>query len=166
MPKMLAAGSIPDSIRALRFAIAGSILLGACCGCSQFGPACSTGDDANPPEIYTGGTIVDRQYMSSPWAGPLLWFPGGKRYDLIHSLGCIPREVAVWEAFSENGTSTGAIAPAAGNMSLVQSVDATKIRIKNDTCSDFFVLVTATAPECGDAGIDAAADAAQDVAAQ
>jgi hypothetical protein len=106
--------------------------------------------------------------MSSPWSGPLLWFPGGKRYNIKHGLGCTPRQVAIWESFSENGTSLGSIAPAAGNMSLVQSVDACEIRIKNDTCSDFFVLVTAAAPDCTqapadcsertDAGADSAGD--------
>lgn len=105
-------------------------------------------------------------YMSSPWSGLLLSFPGGKRYDLVHDLGCVPRDVSCFESFSENGTSTGSIAPAAGNMCLIQSVDSHKIRIKNDSCSDYFVMVTA--PDCRDGGVDGSTslDAAPDGAAE
>jgi hypothetical protein len=168
MPKMLAAGFIPDSIRWIARALAVSGLASGICACSQLGPSCDTSDDSNPAEEYRGGTVEGRDYMSSPWTGPLLWFPGGQRYDMIHNLGCTPHIVGCFESFSEEGTAKGSIALAAGNMCIIQTIDSHKIRIKNDSCSDYFVLVTAEAPVCGDAGVDAAggSDAAQDVAAE
>lgn len=154
MPKMLAAGFPPDRRAVLVFSV---LALGALatCGCSQVAQTCDTSDNGNPSDVYDGGTVQGGTYMSSPWVGPLLHFPGGKRYDLVHRLGCTPRDVSVWLAFSQGGTSGGDLAPSAGNMSLVQVIDDKVVRIKNDTCSDFYVLVTASCG--GSGGADAAA---------
>jgi hypothetical protein len=150
--------------------------------CAQLGPTCSTGNADNPPDRFTGGSVSGNIYMSSPYSGPLLWFPGGKRYEIEHKLGCAPQIVMLYEAFAEQGTAAGSLAPCAGNMCLLQGVDRNIILIKNDTCSDFFVLVTATA-SCADAdagagdaagldgatdgaGQDAAGDAASEAAGQ
>ena len=140
-------------------------------GCSNFGPSCSTSDDSNPPDPYAGGTTKDGAYTTSDWDGPLLWFPGGKRYDLQHGLGCKPRNVVIYLSFSEQGDKGGSIAPSAGNMSILQVVDDKIIRIKNDTCSDYYLRVFASYPECdedagaGDAGDASPGDAAGDASA-
>jgi hypothetical protein len=106
--------------------------------------------------------------MSSPWNGPLLHFPGGKRYELVHRLGCVPREISVWESFDSQGVGVGSVAPSAGNMSLVQAVNDQTIRIKNDTCAEFYVLVTASCGSAQDAGTaeDGGSEAGADSAAE
>lgn len=111
--------------------------------------ACDTSDDGNPPDAYKGGTTTEEGlYYSSPWNSGWLHFPGGKRYDLVHNLGFEPQEIGIFLSFSENGLGNdgqgATIAPSAGNSSLVQLIDAEKIRIKNDTCSEFWVRLTAS----------------------
>ena len=57
-------------------------------------------------------------------------------------------------------------------MSLVQAINDQTIRIKNDTCSEFYVLVTASCVRDQDAGMpddsgsEADPDAAADAAAE
>lgn len=157
MRKMRAAGSA-DPLRFAALAAAGALVLLQ--GCSNFGPSCSTSDDSNPAELYTGGTTLNGSYQTSDWDGPLLWFPGGKRYDLQHNLGCKPANVVIFVSFSEQGDKGGSIAPSAGNMTILQAVDEQIIRIKNDTCSDYYLRVYADDPRCdADAGPGEAGDA-------
>jgi hypothetical protein len=92
--------------------------------------------------------------MSTLWTGPYLPFPPGKRYKLKHKLGCAPRDIDCFLSFAERGMPDNSIAAAAGNMCLVQQVTDTEIVIKNDTCSEMFVLVTAQAPADCAAGAD------------
>jgi hypothetical protein len=129
--------------------------------CSNFSTSCDTNDNGNPPDKYAGGTVNNGIYMSSPWTGEMLWFPGGKAYDIEHKLGCVPAVVELTESFSPDGLKNeGSVAPCAGNMCLILKVDETVIRIKNDTCSDFYVRVTATGCESlpSDAGLDAVSE--------
>lgn len=123
-------------------------LLFAIGGCID-AAACDTSDDGNPPIAYEGGTTTeDGLYYSSPWNGGWLHFPGGKRYDLVHNLGFQPQEVGIFLSFSENGVGNdgqgSSAAPSAGNSSPVQLVNDEIVRIKNDTCSEFWVRVTAS----------------------
>ncbi|PKN50142.1 MAG: hypothetical protein CVU63_00135 [Deltaproteobacteria bacterium HGW-Deltaproteobacteria-20] len=115
--------------------------------CSALG-SCDRSDDGNPDDPYYDGTTVDGSYMSSEWTGPLLPFTGGKRYKLYHGLGCTPRMLECWASFNANGIDDGSIAPPAGNMCVVQDITDKFIVIKNDTCSDMYVLVAAWAPSC------------------
>lgn len=111
--------------------------------------ACDTSDDGNPPVSYEGGTTTDEGlYYSSPLHGGWLHFPGGKRYDLVHDLGFAPQDVDIWLSFSESGVGdkeqNSTIAPSAGNSAVLQLVNDKLIRIKNDTCSEFWVRVVAS----------------------
>jgi hypothetical protein len=126
-------------------------------GCSVLS-TCDMSDE--PAQVYTGGMTVGGYYMSSPWEGPLLSFPAGKRYELVHGLGCTPWEVHVELSFSEQGAAgSSSVAPSAGNMSILERIDDKVIVVKNDTCSDMYLLVTAAAPDCSlvDGGADAEA---------
>ena len=144
-------------------------LLGACVAlalsisglsCSSLS-SCDTSDEGNPEVPYYDGTTVDGSYMSSDWTGPLLPFTGGKRYEFHHGLGCTPYEIACWVSFSPDGVKNGSIAQSSGNLCVVQEVNDKVILVKNDTCSDMYVMVTASA-SCGsgsDAGLsDAGGD--------
>ena len=160
-----------DRVRFLVLACA--CLLAAVGGCGQFGPACDTSDNSNPATPYEDGTARDGTYMTSPWTGRLLLFEGGKRFDLHHKLGCTPRHIDMYESFNEQGLAAGTVAPCAGNMCELQRVDQTGILVKNDTCSDFYLLVVASSPDCDlnldggtDGPSDATSEAASDVAQQ
>ena len=102
MQKMPAAGYQANAPGWMSTLAAATALAAINSGCSQFGPSCNTSDEANPAARYEEGTASGGVYMSSPWSGPLLYFPGGKRHDLVHKLRLIPRgEISVWESFSE-----------------------------------------------------------------
>jgi hypothetical protein len=131
-----------------RVALAAAIALGAAStGCETFWPAtCDRSEEGNPPVRYTGGTAEDGLYMSSPWDGELLWFPGGMRYDLVHELGTTPRWVQGWLSFERYGTTDGGkLGPPAGNQLVIVKMDDTVIRVANDSCADYWLLVTAGA---------------------
>lgn len=133
-------------------------LLVVTAGCSELSD-CDTSNDGNPPDPYEGGVAENGHFMSSPWSGPLLPFPGGKRYDIKHKLGCVPYDVQCFLSFSGEGTKDSSIAQSAGNLCVIQEITDEHIEIKNDTCSDMYVLVTALA-DCGsDAGaVDSGAE--------
>jgi hypothetical protein len=145
------------------WALFAAAALASLAGCSP--AACDTSDGANPADRYTGGTVSNGVYQSSSWHAGLLPFPGGKRYDLVHGLGFEPMQVQVWLSFSANGTGadaeTDTAAPSAGNSGEIQLVNDEVIRIKNDSCADFWVRVTASGDPrpAGSAGSpDASAD--------
>jgi len=120
-------------------------LAAASTGCETFQPrVCDRSEEGNPPVRYTGGEVRDGVYMSSPWDGELLYFPGGMRYDLVHELGSAPRWVQGYISFERYGTSDGgALAPPAGNQMEIVSVDDTTIRVANDSCVAYWLLVAA-----------------------
>jgi hypothetical protein len=129
-----------------RLALAAAITLAAAStGCETFSPrACDRSDEGNPTVRYTGGTVEDGVYMSSPWDGELLYFPGGMRYDLVHELGARPRWWAGYLSFDRYGTSDGGVlAEPAGNQLVVAEVDDTVLRVVNDSCVDYWLLVAA-----------------------
>jgi hypothetical protein len=125
-------------------------------GCS---PACDTGDDANDPVPHHGGTVVNGIYTSSSSHGPLLPFPGGKRYDLAHHLGFEPIQVQLYWSFSVEGigvdaqTGKSSLTLATGNSALIQLKNEHFIRVKNDSCVDYALLVIASGdPRTPDGG--------------
>jgi hypothetical protein len=115
-------------------------------GCETFGSRiCDRSTEANPEVTYTGGTVVDGVYMTSPWDGELLYFPGGMRYSLVHNLGLAPRSVQAYLSFDRYGTQDGgSLAQAAGNQVVITGVDTKRIEIANDSCVDYWLLVVAT----------------------
>jgi hypothetical protein len=135
-------------------------------GCSA--AACDTSDEANPPTRHETGTVVNGIYESSSSHGPLLGFPGGKRYDLVHHLGFEPIVVQLYWSFSQAGIGTDAqakdkssLTTAAGNSALIQLKNDRFIRVANDSCAEYGLLAIAWGnPNAMDAG--AAADAGAD----
>jgi hypothetical protein len=113
-------------------------------------PACDTGDEANDPTPYEAGIAVNGIYVSSSSHGGLLHFPGGKRYDLVHHLGFEPVQVQLYWSFTEAGigvdsqADTGTLSPAAGNSALIQLKNDRFIRVKNDSCVEYWLLVVAS----------------------
>ena len=105
------------------------------------GATCDTSDDANPPQLFNGGSVVDGVYQSSTWNLGLLHYPGGKQYLFEHHLGFTPASVEVYLGFGEDADR---VSPCSGNACLVRSVNDRTFVLKNDTCAEFWVRVTAS----------------------
>jgi len=110
-------------------------------GASGCGASCDTSD--NTPEIYYDGVAKDGEYASSSRLGPFLHFPGGKEYQLVHHLGFAPNRVDIDLAFTVDDER---MAASAGNSTEKRCVDEQIIWVKNDTCTEFWILVTAGSP--------------------
>jgi hypothetical protein len=115
--------------------------------------ACSTTCDGSGAVVrYTDGTTnaASTYYETSGSDEPFLDFPSGRQLELVHGLSRTADVVSVYVAFDRKPTS---FTQAAGNQALIQ-LDPEVIRVKNDTCTDFYVRVEAwladTAPS--DAG--------------
>jgi hypothetical protein len=136
------------AVRRIFAAIAALTVVLAGLGCST---ACDTDDEVNPPERYEGGTAVNGYYFSSSAHEHLLHLPGGKRYDIFHQLGFEPIQVQLYWSFAETGIGTDAqgsdrssLTLAAGNSALIQLKNDAYIRVKNDSCAEFWLLVVAS----------------------
>jgi len=113
-------------------------------GCGRGGPlTCDRTEEGNPTIRYTEGTAVNGVYMSSPWEGELLYFPGGTHYSLEHKLGKAPRWVTSYLSFDRDGTKDSNLAQSAGNQVVILDVNDTAIKLANDSCVDYWLLVTA-----------------------
>lgn len=126
-------------------------------------PACGSQCDRHPdepPVVFKDG-VTDQSahvYVSgsnakNPWLGPWLDFPPGRTYRFPHRLGGVPRQIDIWFSFSPNpiadnpeGESSGFVA-GAGNQATVQFVDDDHIDIRNDTCSDVWLMVSLSEPK-------------------
>lgn len=142
---------------ALRSLVASTLLLLGVA--SSFAPAacsppCETSE--SDPVRVTGGTAdpSGTVYQSSAWEGPYLHFPGGRRYQLEHHLGRTPTIVTTYLSFDENPIPGSNVAESAGNQAVIEAVDDEIIQIRNDTCAEFWLRVTAIAAPPSDAGTD------------
>lgn len=128
---------------AVFFAI-GAALAAGNSGCGRGGPlTCDRTAEGNPTIRYTEGEVKDGVYMSSPWEGELLYFPGGMHYALEHKLGAAPRWVSSYLSFDREGTNASNLAPAAGNQVVILDVNDTTVTLANDSCADYWLLVVA-----------------------
>lgn len=138
---------------ALLFAATAIALAATACG-SQ----CDRHPD-EPPVVYTGGAVDQAgYYRTSPWSGPWLDFPPGRTYRVEHHLGGIPSEVVYYFAFNphpvpDSGTGAGFVL-GAGNQGTIQAIRSDYVDIRNDTCSEVYLLVVLGPPgvESADAG--------------
>jgi hypothetical protein len=113
-------------------------------GCGNSGPlTCDRTAVGNPTIRYSEGEVKDGVYMSSPWDGELLFFPGGMHYALEHKLGSAPRWVSSYLSFDREATRASSLAPAAGNQVVILDVNDTTVTLANDSCADYWLLVVA-----------------------
>jgi len=115
-------------------------------GCS-FTSTCNRDEDT---VVISDGLVFGNTYISAPndaeHRGPFAHFPPARTLVFEHHLPSVPYQIAIWLAFQDHGT----LAPAAGNSSLMlrpeTAEDDKTIRIKNDTCSEFWVWLQASVP--------------------
>jgi hypothetical protein len=111
-------------------------------GCST---SCDGVSDA-PVEFLDGITNDTRtEYQTTPWDGAYLSFPANRRYDLIHGLHTTPVRVDSYVGFVERplGSQSG-VAESAGNMVLIEDVNDSFVRVRNDTCQHFYLRLVAS----------------------
>ncbi len=136
--------------RAVRLVVVAVALLSF--GCAQ---DCETTSSASV--VYKGGNVdpSGTVYETSAWDEPWLHFPAGRRFVLEHELGQKPYVLNTYLSFSENPlTSSNNASESAGNQAVIEAVTDTFVRIRNDSCADFYLRVTAAAPPSVDAGAD------------
>ena len=109
--------------------------------------ACGTSCDREGDDediLFKGGSVnaSGTVYETSGWEGPLLHFPTGRRYLLVHRLGSVPQSVQTYVAFDQRPDN---LSESAGNQAVIESVDDTQVVVRNDTCAEFFLRVVATA---------------------
>lgn len=140
------------------FVLTGLLLGSGCSIVNSIGPNCDRSATNNKPVEYVEGRTENGMYMSSPWAGELLWFPGGMRYDLVlDGWQEAPTSIDLWLSFDHCGTKNGTVARAAGNQAEVSDVrhevldggmgERVVLEIVNGSCSDYWLLVVAGATE-------------------
>jgi len=110
---------------------------------------CSTSCDGvsdTPVEFSAGITNEARtEYQSTLWDGEYLSFPPNRGFDLIHGLYATPVHVSTYLGFTAFPLgSEGSVAESAGNMVLIETVNETFVRVRNDTCQHFYLRVVAS----------------------
>jgi hypothetical protein len=85
-------------------------------------------------------------YETSPIQGPYLHFPSGRAFELRHGLVSAPEVVHTYLSFDGEALLAGAsnVAESAGNQAVIERVDGEVVRVRNDTCSEFYLRVAAT----------------------
>ena len=105
---------------------------------------------------YRGGSANESRtiYQSGEVDEEMLHFPQGRIYDFEHGLGARPVSVDIFLSFSEQLTESGDtdnktrpnnVAPSAGNQAVIELWDEEIIRVRNDTCAEFYLRIVATA---------------------
>lgn len=133
------------------------------------------------PFVFLGGnTSADGSaYESGTLDEPFIHFPAGRTYDLVHGLSAAPGQFHAYLAFSEcpmshalesaggsprcapvdeNSGGPG-LAESAGNQAIFEVRDDEILRVRNDTCADFYLRVVALTtsfdePTTNDAGAE------------
>ncbi|MCC6904167.1 MAG: hypothetical protein IT377_34685 [Polyangiaceae bacterium] len=110
-------------------------------------PACSAPcetADSDPVRFEGGALTADgATYSTSPWDGPYLHFPAGRRFQIEHQLGVTPPVVLTYVAFDEHPFAGSNASESAGNQTVIERVDDEIVQVRNDTCSEFWLRVVA-----------------------
>ncbi len=106
---------------------------------------------------YAGGNVdaSGTVYETGAWDEPWLHFPPGRRFALEHGLGRKPYVINTYLSFSEDPLSTkNNASESAGNQAVIEAVTDLTVQVRNDSCADFYLRVTASTTSGADAGTD------------
>ena len=118
-------------------------ILGLMPGCG-IGPDTCSRPESDLPTAYKGGSVTGGTYMSSPWDGDLLHFPGGAYYNVFHRLVRRPSTLNFYLSFERNGITDASVAQAAGNQVEVKWSDCASFTIVNGSCAEYWLLAVAS----------------------
>lgn len=132
---------------------AGLALLGCESACPR-----ETEKVATPYELGTTnaqGTL----YETNAWDEPFVHFPAGRRVALYHGLADVPVEIRSYLAFKAcpfpaDENEPGFVAESAGNQVLIERVDREVVRVRNDTCEEFWLRLVASTADADPSGED------------
>jgi hypothetical protein len=125
----------------------------------------SCADKGQAPILYSDGIVEEseagRVYMTTPYDGTWLHFPSQRRFRLQHGLGTTSLMPSAYVSFYPNPVPPdggGGLSEAAGNEVIYEAVTEQYVQVRNDTCSEFFLLVRleTAQPSSGDEGEGAA----------
>lgn len=135
----------------LRLCTLGAVL--SLLGCES---TCPRETEKVPTPYDNGNTNAQRTvYETNAWDETFVHFPAGRRIALRHGLGKVPVTIRSYVAFKEcpfpkETTQPGFVAESAGNQVLLERVDSEFVRVRNDTCEEFWLrLVASTADASG-----------------
>jgi len=118
------------------------LILGGLCaplGCSELGN-CPEGEP--DISIETGVTVATAgTYLSAPPWGPRDRFPAKTTLHFKHELGFTPESMQSFVSFTKEGSN---VSENTGNQGAWVCVDDEKFVLRNDTCQDFYVFVSAS----------------------
>lgn len=127
--------------------------VGSCISLFWLTSACQTScanNNTQPIKYVDGKTTTNgstRTYESTSWNGEWLDFPGNRRFLLVHNLHTPPEftSVQMYIAFSSNpfpgDGDAGDVAPATGDVAVVEKMNSDELQIYNDTCSEQYIYV-------------------------
>ena len=127
-----------NAVRLALLAFSWTSMAALCVGCST--STCSRAPDSLE---FCGGTVRGNFYESSAWDSGYLFFPPARTIHFIHKLHAQPGGIEINLAFDDHGFG---LAPTAGNQAIIERVTAETIDVKNDTCSDFYIRLSAERP--------------------
>ncbi|MEI9936716.1 MAG: hypothetical protein WDO69_05785 [Pseudomonadota bacterium] len=128
-----------------------------CVGCSSLS-SCNRAEDQIDVYGYVNadqtvfssvdpaGTAADGGPLSGPELQvlpPYTYFPANRTVVFHVGLIDIPTDINIYLSFSPERDAT--VAPSAGNQSLIRRFNKEEIVLRNDTCSEFWVYLTASA---------------------
>ena len=114
--------------------------LSGCGGCDTSGQ--------DPIEFRGGNINASRTvYETGAFDDDLLHFPPGRVYDLVHGLLREPHTIHTYVSFDRRLQGDANLADSAGNQVVIESATNELIRVRNDTCAEFYLRVAAEADE-------------------
>lgn len=126
-------------------------------GCSPCGIGPTKAQEYLDGHVSTSGLMYETSHVGDEF----LHFPSGHSFDLVHGLGVPPTSVHGYVSFvprlTDDGDAYDPLRPnnlseAAGNQMVVERWNDQVIRIRNDTCADFYVRVVAYVDEAASQG--------------
>ncbi len=114
------------------------LLASLCISCSDLSN-CPAGK--SDKTIDTGSTDPNtRVYQSAPPGGPRDAFPAKTTLHFVHNLGFTPEFRQSFVSFTAENSN---LSESAGNQSEWLCVDDQEFVVRNDTCQDFYIVVSA-----------------------
>jgi hypothetical protein len=117
-------------------------------GC--YGRNCEAGVETFGLDAGEGVMVDENTWMSGPFNEPWLWFPRQRTYvfEVPAFAGRVPYDVDpyVSATLDPMNTAGGNGVKGAGNIALLQSVLPNRVAVRNDTCSDYYLRITAQLP--------------------
>lgn len=125
------------------------------CGNSPIGPKICDRPATDEPIPIHEGQRIGNVFQTSGWGSiededELLYFDGGRYYEIHHNLGAVPVAVHGYVSFERYGLAEGSVSETAGNQMEVKALDENTVTVLNGSCTEYYLRVVVIGP--GDDG--------------